>query len=72
MSVLLTEMRLEYKVKYALQEDLALLQEQVLLCKGTLQSLVRAAEADRRHSVEVQTVGDWCDKAMNRWHLMRP
>lgn len=72
MSVLLTELRLEYKDKYALQEDLALLQEQVLLCKGTLQSLVRAAEADRRQSVEEQTVVDWFEKAMNRWHLMRP
>ncbi len=43
-----------------------------MLCKGTLQSLVRAAEADRRQSVEEQTVVDWFEKAMNRWHLMRP
>ena len=72
MSVLLKELRQEYRDKPALQDDLALLQEQVKLCKDTLQQLVRAAEAERRHSVEEQTVVQWLEATLNRWHLMRP
>lgn len=72
MSVLLTELRLEHKEEMSLQEDIALLQEQVLLCKETLQNLVRAAEADRRQAVQEQSVVQWFEKALNRWHLMRP
>ena len=72
MSVLLKELRQEYRDKPALQDDLALLQEQVKLCKDTLQQLVRAAEAERRQAVEEQTVAQWLETTLNRWHLMRP
>jgi len=56
MSVLLKELRQEHRDQPALQEDLALLQEQVKLCKDTLQHLVRAAEAERRQSIREQGV----------------
>lgn len=72
MSVLLGELRQEYRDKYDLQDDLALLQEQVRLCKDSLQSLVRAAEADRRQAAERRTVLAWFEECINRWHLMRP
>ena len=52
MSVLLNELRQERPQDPTLQEDLALLQEQVKQCKHTLQQLVRAAEADRRQAIE--------------------
>ncbi|UZJ59721.1 ATP-binding protein [Pseudomonas sp. KU26590] len=71
MSVLLKEMQHHHKDP-ALQEDLSVLQDQVKLCKETLQQLVRAAEANRRLSVQEQTVTHWLDQALNRWHLMRP
>lgn len=71
MSVLIKELRREYKDPL-LQEDLAVLQEQVQLCKETLQQLVRAAEADRRQAVVEQTAAAWLESALNRWHLMRP
>jgi two-component system sensor histidine kinase RegB len=71
MSVLLKEMRQDHKDP-ALQDDLSVLQDQVKLCKETLQQLVRAAEANRRLSVQEQTVTHWLDQALNRWHLMRP
>ncbi|WP_137818188.1 MULTISPECIES: ATP-binding protein [unclassified Pseudomonas] len=71
MSVLIKEIRREHPDPL-LQEDLAVLQEQVKLCKETLQQLVRAAEADRRLTVEEQAVGVWLETALNRWHLMRP
>lgn len=72
MSVLLTELRHAHRNETELQEDLTLLQEQVKLCKGTLQQLVRAAEADRRQAIEEQSVVDWLETALSRWHLMRP
>lgn len=72
MSVLLKELRREHTQEPSLQEDLALLQEQVRLCKDTLQQLVRAAEADRRHAVQEQSVEAWLESVLHRWHLMRP
>ncbi len=71
MSVLIKEMRQDHHDPL-LQEDLAVLQDQVKLCKETLQNLVRAAEANRRMAVEDQEVTAWLDEALNRWHLMRP
>ena len=71
MSVLLNEMQQDHKDP-ALQDDLSVLQDQVKLCKQTLQQLVRAAEANRRLAVQEQTVTHWLDQALSRWHLMRP
>ena len=71
MSVLLKEMRRDHQDP-ELQDDLSVLQDQVKLCKETLQQLVRAAEANRRLAIEVQDVTQWLDEALNRWHLMRP
>lgn len=71
MSVLLKELRQEYD-EPRLQEDLALLQSQVMLCKETLQQLVRAAEADRRQAIKEQTAREWVEAVLQRWHLMRP
>ena len=72
MSVLLKELRSERRDDAALNEDLALLQEQVSLCKGTLQQLVRAAENDRRQAIVEQPCSEWVETALNRWNLMRP
>lgn len=71
MSVLLKELRREHRDPQ-LDEDLALLQSQVQLCKESLTQLVRAAEADRRQAVVEQTVREWVEAVMQRWHLMRP
>lgn len=71
MSVLITELRQEHDDPL-LQEDLAVLQEQVKLCKDTLQQLVRAAEADRMQAVTEQSAAAWLETTLNRWHLMRP
>lgn len=73
MSVLLKDLQDTYKNKdQALQDDLALLQSQVQLCKGSLQQLVRASEADRMHDIKQQAVTTWLNTILQRWHLMRP
>jgi two-component system sensor histidine kinase RegB len=71
MSVLLKELRQDYH-EPQLSEDLALLQSQVQLCKESLRQLVRAAEADRRQAIHEQTVREWVESVLQRWHLMRP
>lgn len=71
MSVLLKELRQEYN-EPQLNEDLTLLQSQVQLCKESLRQLVRAAEADRRQAILEQTVREWVESVLQRWHLMRP
>ncbi len=71
MSVLLKEMQQDHHDPL-LQDDLRVLQDQVKLCKETLQQLVRAAEANRRMAVDMQDVSTWLNEALNRWHLMRP
>ena len=43
-----------------------------MLCKQTLQQLVRAAEADRRQATSELSVVEWLQRGLNRWHLMRP
>lgn len=72
MSVLLNELNSEHQHNPELAEDLALLQDQVRLCKSTLQQLVRASEADRQLAVVEQPVTTWMQAALDRWHLMRP
>lgn len=72
MSVLLKELRETYTDSKALQEDLILLQNQVQLCKGSLQQLVRAAEAERLHDIKLQPVTSWLNAVIQRWHLMHP
>lgn len=71
MSVLLKELRREYP-QAGLQEDLALLQQQVGQCKESLQQLVRAAEAERLQPTRVRPVDRWLLEVIDRWHLMRP
>ena len=71
MSVLLKELRREYRDE-TLQEDLSILQDQVNLCKETLQQLVRAAEADLKQNIVEQTAVEWLKASVERWHLMRP
>lgn len=71
MSVLLKDLRSDYH-EPALQEDLALLQEQVGLCKQSLQQMVRRAELTPSHPVRVEPVDVWMKALLARWQLMRP
>ena len=71
MSVLINEMLQDHHDPM-LREDLSVLQDQVKLCKQTLQQLVRAAENNRRLAVDMLDVSVWLNEALDRWHLMRP
>lgn len=71
MSVLLKDLRADHPDP-ELQEDLALLQEQVAQCKQSLQQMVRSAEDSRRQPQRRQAADQWLQEVLARWHLMRP
>jgi len=71
MSVLLKEISKDYSDPQ-LQEDLTVLQEQVKLCKESLQHMVRSAEDSRRQPEKVQAGDEWLRAMLARWQLMRP
>jgi two-component system, sensor histidine kinase RegB len=71
MSVLLKDLRADH-ADPALQEDLALLQEQVAQCKQSLQLMVRSAEQNRQQPQRHEPADQWMQAQLARWHLMRP
>ncbi|SFM22670.1 two-component system, sensor histidine kinase RegB [Halopseudomonas yangmingensis] len=71
MSVLLKDLRCDCSDPN-IQEDLELLQEQVKLCRDTLQQMVRSAEISRSGSRHVEPVDNWLHELLERWQLMRP
>lgn len=71
MSVLLKDLRSDYPDPQ-LQEDLALLQEQVKLCKDSLQHMVRSAEQSRLQPSRPEVADVWLKGLLTRWQLMRP
>lgn len=71
MSVLLKDLRTDYP-DAQLQEDLALLQEQVKMCKDSLQHMVRRAEHSRHQPHHDESVDVWLKSLLARWQLMRP
>jgi two-component system sensor histidine kinase RegB len=71
MSVLLKDLRSDY-TEPQLQEDLALLQEQVSLCKESLQQMVRRAEQMPSQPGRAEQVDLWIKAILARWQLMRP
>ncbi len=71
MSVLLKDLRTDYPDPQ-LQEDLALLQEQVKMCKDSLQHMVRRAEHSRQQPHHDELVDLWLKSLLARWQLMRP
>ncbi len=71
MSVLLKDMHSDCRDPQT-REDLALLQEQVKLCKDSLQHMVRSAEDNRRQPQRLEPVDQWLRNLLTRWQLMRP
>lgn len=71
MSVLLKDLRADH-ADPELQEDLAVLQEQVAQCKQSLQHMVRTAEDHRRQPQQPERVDVWLRALLARWQLMRP
>jgi two-component system sensor histidine kinase RegB len=52
--------------------DLALVKEQVDICKGIISSMAARAGAQRPEQLELQDAGAWLQGVRARWHAMRP
>lgn len=72
MTLLLSELRDEYKALKPLQKDLQLLQEQVDHCANTLRELVATAEQTKDGYAPEDSIKNYCVTLIERWKIMRP
>jgi two-component system sensor histidine kinase RegB len=56
----------------AAREDLALVREQIALCKGIISSMAARTGALRPEYVQPQDAAEWVQGVRARWHTMRP
>lgn len=68
---LLSEMQDDYPDE-SLQQDLALLKNQVNQCTKTLKNLVGRAEKNQTVEVEQQSLNVFCQDVIEQWLLLRP
>ncbi len=54
------------------QEDIALLRQQIGVCKEIISGLSRRAGAERLENANLQTIDRWLDTLRQRWHAVRP
>ena len=52
--------------------DLALVREQVALCKGIISGMAQRSGAARAESLQAQDAADWLRGVLARWQAMRP
>lgn len=72
MAVLLKEMQHDTSASTLLKEDIALLRQQVDLCKSHLQRLVSNADRRRMAEPEIRDAETWLDDVVQRWLVIRP
>jgi two-component system sensor histidine kinase RegB len=72
MAVLLKEMQADAAKGSALEEDIALLRQQVDICKSRLQHLVTNADRRRMAEPEVLDAEVWLAGVVQRWLVIRP
>jgi two-component system, sensor histidine kinase RegB len=71
MAVLLQELRVQYTSDAALQQDLALLQQQVGSCRDALRTLVQKADFRNQKTVVV-SLREFIQALLDQWQLLRP
>jgi len=72
MTVLLSELRNDYKNNTQLLNDINLLSQQVNYCSSTLKQLVENASDATQGQIKEQTVNTFCTSITDRWQLLRP
>ena len=56
----------------AVREDIALLRQQIGICKKIITDLSRRAEAERLENASLQAVDHWLENVRQHWHASRP
>jgi two-component system sensor histidine kinase RegB len=72
MAVLVGELERDAGLDAATREDLAVVKEQIALCKGIISGMAARAGTLRPEQVQVQDAGAWLEGVRARWHTLRP
>ena len=71
-AVLVGELERDPALDADARADLALVREQVALCKGIISGMAQRSGAARTESLQAQDAGDWLRGVLARWQAMRP
>jgi two-component system sensor histidine kinase RegB len=71
-AVLIGELEREAVLDAEMREDLALVRQQIALCKGIIGGMAERAGALRPDALQAQEAGAWLEGVRARWHAMRP
>lgn len=72
MTLLAGELANEPALSAAAREDIALLRQQIAVCKQIITSLSRRAGAERLENAESLPASHWLESLRQRWHAARP
>ncbi|MDR2838428.1 MAG: hypothetical protein LBV49_07700 [Azonexus sp.] len=72
MSLLVGELAADHNLAPALQDDIALLRQQISVCKEIITGLSRRAGAERLDSQPLPAADRWLDGLRQHWHASRP
>lgn len=72
MALLAGELARDPQLPAAAREDVALLRQQIGICKEIIGGLARRAGAERLENTDIQPVDRWLSTLRQRWHALRP
>ena len=72
MALLAGELNADTTLPEAVRQDIALLRQQIGICKEIITGLSRRAGAERLETAPLETADRWLDKVRQHWHASRP
>lgn len=72
MNLIVGELAIDASLPAAVREDVALLKQQIGVCKEIITGLSRRAGAERLENAPLQPVDRWLDGVRQHWHAVRP
>ena len=72
MALLAGELANEPGLSTAVRDDLALMRQQIHVCKGIITQLSHRAGAERLENSPLQPLDRWVDRLRQQWHASRP
>ena len=72
MALVAGELATDPQLPAGAREDVALLRQQIGVCKEIITGLSRRAGAERLENTDAQAVDRWLDNLRQRWHAVRP
>lgn len=72
MALLAGELQVDTSLPEAVREDVALLRQQIAVCKQIISGLSRRAGAERLDNTTREAVDQWIETIRQHWHAVRP